>query len=128
MLNKFAILVPVLIVMVAVSGCTSEGGGLGPTPESLNWCVPGDKWTGYVDNVLFSEETIHGISNMYGDWKCHVQSQQDPAFGNAVIDFYMTDEEASDVWVKITIPGTGIVEVHLVNDSCVAGDCSEWVY
>ncbi len=118
-MNKLLTSIPALILVIAICGCTNNGNGgngtIGEPPESLNWCIPGEKWSGYVAALYFDQATIHGISNMYTDWRCHVRSEQ---VSGLVVDAYMTDMNASDVWAK-----TDMLEMHYINGQCTEGDC-----
>ncbi len=103
-MNKLFALIPALALVLVVSGCTAPDGGdgnggtgdgtTGPPPASLDWCVPGQKWSGYAAGEYYEDAIIHGISNMYGYWNCHVRS------ADGTTDIYMTIYEGTDAIVE----------------------------
>jgi len=98
-MNKLFALIPALALVLIVSGCATDTGNgtdgtTGSPPTSLDWCVPGEKWSGYAAGDYYEDAIIHGISNMYGYWNCHVRS------ADGTIDIYMTDYEGTDAVVE----------------------------
>jgi len=98
-MNKTVCFIALMLFSIAVSGCTTSdvNGGNGTTgqpPESLNWCIPGESWSGYAGGIYYEDATIHGISNMFGYWNCHVRS------ADGSVDIYVTDYDGTDAVVE----------------------------
>ena len=43
--------------------------------------------------------------------------------GEIVTDFYLLDNENVDIWVESDMSGTEKIRFHLINETCVEGDC-----
>jgi len=134
-MKKSFALIPLMIAVLAASGCTTGTGEDGAESgvwtggtyltdegERLSWCNEAlfdePQWMGGTENM-----TIEG-TYLYGGQKwCHIiWDESSPTFGKWITHFFALDSEMNDMWI-IHDTQTGMIEQHIVNGECVEGLC-----
>jgi len=107
------------------NGGTSEQNGGVTGGDMTSWCQAGQVWTGTGTGVT-GEISIVGIEQYQGEQRCHYRSSYESYGITTTIDMYCLDQECDDMWFTYSSGSTGGWTYHIVNEQCVAGDCTYW--
>jgi len=117
---KYLALMSVLMLILAISGCTSNGGGHGSDNTDglgfLDWCIP-VKLQAPENNITLIE--VVGNETYEGELRCNVQY----ITSNGTVNLYAFDMFYNDIWIV-----RGNSKVHVINIECLDSEdaCSLW--